>query len=148
MLQQIKLANWLLEVDVEKTREFYDKGIDVCDCLDCKNYVEACKQLDASLTFLFNELGINPSMPAHLSQFPTEEQMTKLYIGNYHLVGNLLAGEWSTSSDWNESNTIKRENFTFGFSRELEFVPEDYPRPVLQLDFEAAIPWVLAEDPD
>ncbi|WP_268921691.1 hypothetical protein [Metabacillus sediminilitoris] len=27
MLQQIRIANWLLEVDIDKTREFYSKDL-------------------------------------------------------------------------------------------------------------------------
>lgn len=148
MLQQIRLANWIVEVDIDKTREYYKKGIDVCSCLYCNNFVEACKHLDTSVAKLFNELGINPAMPAHLSQFPTEETMTKLYIGNYHLVGRVLEGVLSTSSNWNETNTIEIENFIFGFSEDLEFVPGSFPNPVLQLDFEAEIQWVLDEKLD
>jgi len=148
MLKQIRIANWLLEVDIDKTREFYNKGINVCSCLDCNNFVEACKHLDTSVANLFNELGINPAMPAHLSEFPTEETMTRLYIGNYHLVGKVLEGELSTLSNWNETNTTEIKNFIFGFSDDLEFVPGDFPNPVLQLDFEADIPWVIDEKPD
>lgn len=148
MLQQIIVANWFLEVDIDKTREFYNKCIDVCGCLDCNNFVEACKHLDTYVAKLFSDLGINPAIPAHLSQFPTEETMTRLYIGNYHLVGKVLEGELSTSSNWNETNTFEIKNFIFGFSVGLEFVPEGFPDPVLQLDFEAEIPWVLGEKPD
>ena len=148
MLQQIRLANWLLEVDIIKTPEFYKEGINVCSCLYCNNFVDACKHLDSSVADVFNKLGIDPAMPAHLSQFPTEETMTKLYIGNYHLVGRLLEGERSTSSNWNETNTIEIKNFIFGFSEDLEFVPGSFPNPVLQLEIEAEIQWVLDEKPD
>lgn len=99
MLQQIRIATWLLEVDIDKTREFYNKGINVCSCLECKKNVVACNHLDPSIAKLFNELGINPAMPAHLSQFPTEETMEKLYIGIYHLIGKVFEGELSTSSN-------------------------------------------------
>lgn len=53
MLQQIRIANWLLEVDIDKTREFYNKGIEVCSRLYCKNFVKACKHLDISVSNLF-----------------------------------------------------------------------------------------------
>lgn len=70
------------------------------------------------------------------------------YIGSYHLVGKLLEGNATTSDNWNETNTIKIEKFTFAFTNELEFLPEDFPVPALQLDFEVDIPWVLEEQPD
>lgn len=69
-------------------------------------------------------------------------------IGSYHLVGKLLKGELSTLSTWNDTNTSEIKHFIFGFSNELQFVPEGFSNPVLQLDFEADIPWVLDEKPD
>lgn len=63
MSQQIKIAKWLLEVDVEKTKAYCEKGIEVCDCLYCNNFVEVTKELDAGVLELFQKLGINPAMP-------------------------------------------------------------------------------------
>ncbi|MCZ2258441.1 hypothetical protein [Sporosarcina sp. G11-34] len=71
-----------------------------------------------------------------------------MYIGNYHLVGRVLTGELCTMSNWNDTNTVQIKNFTFGFSKELELVPNGFQNPVLQLDFEAHIPWVLDETSD
>ncbi|MGX9135062.1 hypothetical protein ACWV26_11940 [Rummeliibacillus sp. JY-2-4R] len=148
MLQQIRIEKWLLEVDLVKTREFYSKDIEVCNCLYCKNYVEASKFLNTSLSDIFNKLGVLATKPAELSEFPTEETGTRLYIGDYHIVGRVLDGELCTSSRFNEMNTFKVGNFTFGFSKHLEFVPEGFPHPVLQLSFVANIPWILSENPD
>jgi len=148
MLQQIRIGKWLIETDIEKTREFYKKDITVCTCLYCKNYVEACKYLKTSVLDVFTKLGINPTKPAHLSEFPTEEAGTRLYLGHYHLVGRVLEGELCTDTNFNEKNTIEVDNFTVGFSEDLEFVPEGFPNPVLQLSFEANIPWVQSENPD
>lgn len=125
MLQQIRIGKWIIEADIDKTREFYSKDIPVCNCLYCKNYVEACKNLKTSVSDVFTKLGIKPTIPAHLSDFPTEEAGTRLYLGNYHLVGRLLEGELCTNSNFNEKNTIEIDNFIVGFSEELEFVPED-----------------------
>lgn len=98
------------------------KDIEVCNCLYCKNYVEEFKFLKTSVSDIFNKLGIIPTKPAHLSEFPTEKAGTRLYIGDYHLVGRVLEGEMCTSSNFNEMNTFKIENFTFGFPKSLEFV--------------------------
>ncbi|WHY69617.1 hypothetical protein [Neobacillus sp. SuZ13] len=148
MLQQFRIEKWLIEADIDKTREFYSKDIPVCNCLYCKNYVEACKKLRLSVSIVFTKLGINPAKPAHLSEFPAEEARTRLYLGHYHLVGRVLQGELCTDTNFNEKNTIEIDNFTVGFSDNLEFVPEGFPNHVLQLSFDASIPWVLKENPD
>lgn len=72
----------------------------------------------------------------------------RLYIGSYHIVGKLVEGEYCKDSEWNDTNTAKVENFTFAFNKELMFVHDELWRPVLQLDFEARIPWVLNEKPE
>lgn len=148
MLQQIRIANWLLEVDVEKTREFFNEGTEVCNCLYCNNFVEACKQLDTSVASIFNRIGINPAIPGHLSDYPTMDDGIRKYIGNYHIVGRLLEGELCSTSNWNDTNTVQIKNFTLRLSKDLEFVPKGFPNPVLQLEFDANIPWVLDEKPD
>lgn len=146
MLQQIRIEKWLLEIDPIKTREFYSKDMDVCNCLYCLNYVESTKLLKTPISDIFNELGILPEKPAHLSDFPSEEVGTRIYMGDYHFVGRVLEGELCTVSNFNEMNTIQVENFTLGFTEELVFVPEEFPSPVLQLSFESNMPWVLKEN--
>ncbi|GGA74807.1 hypothetical protein [Ornithinibacillus halotolerans] len=147
-MKLIRLLNWSLEVDVGKTKEFYEKDIELCKCLYCKNYMEAVKYIDPSIIEVFTALGINPSKPSHLSEFGEMENGLRLYIGSYHLVGNLIEGEYCTDSDWTDTNTSIIGNFTFGLGKELVFVHDELPRPVLQLDFEARIYWVLNEKPE
>lgn len=147
MLQQVRIGKWLIEADVKKSRKFYNKEIELCNCIYCKNYIRACKHLKFSVLDLFNKLGIHPAKPAHLSEFPTDEDGIRLYIGGYFLVGRLLEGELCTDSNFHEINTFTVENFIFGFSKDIQFIPEGFPSPVLQLSFEAKIPWILEEKP-
>lgn len=144
-MKKIKLMKWLLEVDVNKTKEFYSKNIELCNCLYCENYMEACKHIDPAIIKLFTMLGINTLQPSHLSEFGEIQDGLRLYIGSYHIVGKLVEGEYCTDADWNDTNTAKIENFTFGLGKELMFVHDELLRPVLQLEFEARIPWVLSK---
>jgi hypothetical protein len=147
-VKQIRKLKWLLEVDVDKTKDFYSKEIELCSCLYCENYIEACKRIDPSIMAVLTMLGIIPSKPSHLSEFGEMEDGLRLYIGSYHLVGNLIEGEYCRDSEWNDTNTASIKNFTFGFNKELLFAPDELQPPVLQLDFEARIPWVLNEKPE
>lgn len=142
------MMNWLLEVDVDKTKGFYGKDIELCNCLYCENYMEACKHLDSPIIEVFTTLGVNPSKPSHLSEFGEMEDGLRLYHGSYHVVGKLVEGLYSTSSEWNDVNTAEVGKFTFAFEKDLMFVHDDFPYPVLQLEFEARIPWVLNEKPE
>ncbi|OAH53918.1 hypothetical protein AWH48_11665 [Domibacillus aminovorans] len=144
----IKIAKWLIEVNVDKIREFYNKDLKICNCLSCNNFVEACKYLKTPVLDVFKKLGINPAKPAHLSEFPTMKDGLRQYIRSYHFVGEVLEGEMSTNSNSNETNTFGIEHFSFGFSEEIEFLQEDFPSPVVQLDFDVYVSWVFNESPD
>ncbi|MEW9052495.1 MAG: hypothetical protein AB2392_15145 [Neobacillus sp.] len=147
-MDQIRLMNWVVEVDVKQTKDFYTNNMDQCDCLFCENYMEACKHLDPPLLKVFTTLGINPSKPSHLSEFGEVRDGLRLYVGSYHLVGKLVQGEYCTDSKWNDTTTAKLQNFTFAFGKDVKFLHDEFPHPVLQLDFEAQIPWVLNEKPE
>jgi len=147
-VKKIHLMKWVLEVDLQQTKEFYLKDLEMCSCLYCENYMEACRQIDSSTMEVFTMLGITPSKPSHLSEFGENEDGLRLYIGSYHVVGKLVEGEYCRDSEWNDTNTASMKNFTFGFKKELLFAPNELKTPVLQLDFEARIPWVLNEKPE
>lgn len=148
MNKKIELLKWMLEINLDKTRDLFCKNIETCHCLYCENYIEASKFFEPAVMEVFHALGINASKPSHLSEFGEIENGLYLYMGSYHLVGKLIEGEYCTDSKWKDNNTARVENFTFGFNQELTFVHDDFPKPVLQLDFEARIPWVLSEKPE
>lgn len=148
MLQKIRIEKWLIEIDIDRTREFYNKDMEFCNCLYCKNYLDATKFFKPTVNDVFEKFGINPVKPAHLSQFPSEIKSRHLYLGHYYFVGRVLEGELCSNSNYTRLNTIEIENFIYGFSEELEFLPEGLPDPVLQISFEANIPWVLKENPE
>ncbi|WP_183041179.1 hypothetical protein [Salipaludibacillus neizhouensis] len=70
----INLMKWMVEVDINKTKNFYSKDIEFCDCLYCENYMEASKHVDSSVLEIFVALGIAPSKPSHLSEFGEMEK--------------------------------------------------------------------------
>ncbi len=139
---------WILEIDVEKTNKFYKTDIEVCDCLYCCNYAEAVKSADASVTSFFAELGIIPEKPAEVSEFAMENAELHHYIGFYHIVGKVLKGNTCTMSDWQDHHTCQLGPFEFCLAQEAEQVQANFPEPILQLNFEVFLPWVLEEYPD
>ena len=66
-----------------------------------------------------------------------------LYMGFYHLVGEIVKKPNEDVEKWNDSNIIKIDNVNFIFSEELDLVPEKFPQPVIQLEFEVILPWLL-----
>lgn len=146
-MKKVKLADWVLEVDVEKTLDFNQNKLEVCDCLDCQNFAAVILQKHPLLREKLLEVGIEAATPNHVSYFPGNKDGQQLAIGNYHFSGTLLEGEWSTMEDWNDANTAWVDGMQIGLSTEMELLPDDFPEPVIQVNFELDMPWV-AEEPE
>lgn len=104
--------------------------------------------MDIQISNLLLSLGIDPAKPNHLSDLGEAEDGLRLYMGSYHFVGELLAGPSADTQEWNDANTTAIENITFTMNHKLSFVDEAMPKPILQLDFETKIPWVLTDKPE
>lgn len=141
-MKTIKLIKWTIEVDLKRTVEHYSQDTELCECLYCENYRCVCNSMDSTIVEVFASLGIDPAKPSRLSEFGEIEDGLRLYIANYYIAGKLIEGEYCSDSQWNDSNTARIGNFTFGFREDAE---ETYP--ALYLEVEAQIPWVLNMKP-
>jgi hypothetical protein len=149
MIQMI-FNDWVIEVDKEATKNYYDnhKVEDDCSCLYCDNYRAYCGKLTPELLNFFGQLGIDPKKEGEFMDLDTGDDKLRPFLGMYHIVGRIVSGPDNTDRDWNELNLIKIQNYKFGFNREIYCLPEDFPEPVIQLDFSATIPWVLERKPE
>ncbi len=140
-----------LEVDVEATRAYYAAHplpAVTCDCAGCRNFVKAVGSLPQPVRDFFDQLGLDPEKPHELCYYDGTPE-TLCGDGWYHLVGRILEGD---------SEPQGREVFPFGwyalaegdsvaFKTGCEHLPEDFPRPCFQMEFDHVLPWVL-EEPD
>lgn len=146
-MKKVKLATWVLDVDVDKTLDYNRNKLEVCDCLYCQNFSAVIQQKHPLLREQLLALGIEAATPNHVSYFDREDSR-QLAIGNYHFSGNLLEGEWSTLEDWSDANSTWVDGMQIGLSTEMELLPDDFPMPAVQVNFELDMPWVLAEEPE
>lgn len=149
-MQRLTFEKWIIEVDPIKTYWFYEQQFSAkesCNCLYCRNYYEACKLFSKEVKDFFNSMGLEPCKAAEVYEMGRNEDGTYLYGGFYHVVGNLVSvnnvGQDSRKGTLN-LETLK-EDFKFGFTTHLVLVPEEFPQPVLQLEINTNIPWVLNE---
>ncbi|WP_148927494.1 hypothetical protein [Paenibacillus methanolicus] len=146
MTKRIVITDWEIEVDYSKTKEYYSnhKIDDDCTCTSCMNYRFNCKQFSNELLEFFEGLGIDPSKEGEFMDFGVSKEGSVIYMGFYHLVGRILDGPDYVDDKWEELNLFKINEFEFGFSSlELRCVPDDFPDPVIQLEFKAILPWLL-----
>ena len=158
---RLAFGQFILDVDVERTRAYYhsqETGIG-CDCSGCRNYERAAEAFSEKLRDFFRTLGIDPGKPAEVYVSYTRADGTLLYGGFYHLCGTLLQGKggWQAvyAGPKNKTSVWKRETcysvtdrFFIAFTEDIVLLEDGFPTPVLQMEIDASLPWMLEEEND
>jgi hypothetical protein len=149
---QRTVARWLIDHDPDETRRCYAQlpvGTD-CTCNQCRNFDAAVgRTFPTEFISLLDALGADPAKPAELCHWCRELSGLYLTGGWFHFVGAIVAGE--DVMQWVDgTGTFHFEELVsgleFGFSARLVLVPEVFVgRPLVQLEFQTRVPWVLAE---
>ena len=148
-----QFGEYKIDVDVEKTRQFYDRAKTVsegCQCDGCLNFERAVDKLPQNIRDFFSALGVDMKKICECYVYCAKDENTLYYGGFCHICGTLLSGKsaWKPTSDstacWDEKATYPLSpNFGISFSNRIDMPEPDFPLPVIQLDFDADIPWVL-----
>ena len=107
-----QFGEYKIDVDVEKTRQFYDRAKTVsegCQCDGCLNFERAVDKLPQNIRDFFSALGVDMKKICECYVYPLSP------------------------------------NFGVSFSDRIDMPEPDFPLPVIQLDFDADIPWVLGK---
>jgi hypothetical protein len=150
-MKEIRIKDWLLKVNVEQTARIYAQlptFTESCGCLYCRNYTEVATHFSMELHSFFQSLGIDPTKcSGEIMEFCRLENGMHLYGGWYHLVGEIMDGPdcMVPPGNWGKINLIKIDTFEMGFTNKLQLVSSHFPESVVQLEFQAEIPWVLAD---
>ncbi|MDQ3929314.1 MAG: hypothetical protein M3328_09220 [Chloroflexota bacterium] len=146
MMKRLEVLDWVIEVDVDATRAAYNALPAIsCTCLYCRNYVAASSHLAPEFLHLCDTLGLDPVKAAEVYELCRNRDGTHLYGGFYHLVARILQGADSSLAPAGRAYARLAEHYAAGFTEDVVLVPAGFPEPVLQLEFDARIPWVLEE---
>lgn len=139
----ISIGHFQLEIDVAKTRGFYQTqpyASQKCDCASCRNYAKAVAILPATVKNLFASLGVNIHQQAEAMIPYRLEDGQLMYSAFYHLVGEIIS-----CVKPHESANIA-DDVSVWFSAECDLVPEGFPPPIVQMFVDAKLPWLLDEE--
>lgn len=81
-MERMKIGDWILEVDVERTRDFYQEYHQItegCYCLFCKNFVTAVELIPKPVLDFFQSLGIDPTKEGEVSEYCENKDGTHLW---------------------------------------------------------------------
>ena len=148
------VARWLIDHDPDATRRCFAQlpvGTG-CTCNQCRNFERAAgRNFPSEFLAVLEVLGVDQSKPAELCHYCREPSGLYLTGGWFHFVGSILAGE--DAMHWeNNIGTFRFEKLVsgleFGFTARLAIVHEVFGGlPLVQLEFQTHVPWVLAEPP-
>ena len=152
-----RFSNFVLDVDVDRTRAFYaredvETTSEKCVCAGCRNYDKAILQAPAAVLAFLESLGIDPRKPAEAFDVMggLDENGNVWYNGFYHVCGTRLEGEdaWVHTSENSMHLDGDRmyavdEAFKVSFEEQVVLLHEGFPTPVLQMEIDARLPWVL-----
>ncbi len=139
MLTQEKILDWEIKFDKELTAQAYLVLPGQCDCAYCRNFLIAFQGLSPEFVTLLHKFGIDPAQPAEIVHYNANQDGTHHYGWWYHLVGQIISGT--------ESLVDFAQGMQVEFRSKDELAPQDFPPPIVQVEFFANLPWVLEEKP-
>lgn len=137
-MEMVLISEWVLAVDIEETKEAYKKMTYACVSDECKNFYVACRTLDQVVLDFAQELAIDLSKPSQLSSHRLEGDGKVMYSGQYHVIGNVEAGEMDA---WD----VIVGQHCFSLTAEHTHIPSVMKNPTIEISFEVVLPWVLEE---
>ncbi|MBQ8409206.1 MAG: hypothetical protein IJY39_10130 [Clostridia bacterium] len=147
-------GDFRVDVDVERTKEFYinygKTVIDDCGCKSCQNYYKTIMGASEKVLNFFDSLGIDPQKSPEATWWETNENGIAYYTAVFHVVGTVIrsvdlykpnggGGLVSVPENLYEVD----ENFKVGFTSEVVLLEKDFPKPCIQLEIDAHLPWVI-----
>ena len=149
----LQFGRYKLDVDVEKTKKFYETAerlSEGCSCDGCRNFEQAVDILPRPVTEFFAMLGIDPKRICECTAFSRKTNNALFYQGFCHACGTVLEGEsaWKRRSDggsvWDDKLTYPvSEDFHVSFRNNTVLLEESFPLPACEMAFTATVPWVL-----
>jgi hypothetical protein len=152
---RIVFARWELECDPAVTRELYravkSGAPEACGCAPCRNFAAARNQAyPKKVLRLFDDLGIAPDREAEIYHTHRISPGRHHYGGWFHFVGRLVGGPDAETqvmpNAWKLDLEIVEGEFRLGFTNRIGLLRSSFRgQPIVQLEFDATLPWLLSE---
>lgn len=148
-----KFGQYKVDINIEKTRYFYNNAqlvSDGCTCDGCENFEKAVSLLPKTVTAFFAALGIDMRKICESYVNCVNNDETLLYGGFYHVCGTVSGGSDScapAASDGEDDLTFPvSDDMHISFRESCDLLEKGFPLPVIQLEISANIPWVLEKE--
>jgi predicted enzyme related to lactoylglutathione lyase len=144
-----KFGRYVVDVDVEKTKAFYDSAFslptnEVCSCVRCQRFPKAILSSSEGVLAFFHSLGIHPAKAGEVFGVSNENEYANHYSGWYHVVGTIVEGRLTDGmmDDTNAFMPDGNTNFQVWFEDDpnrMGWIEKNFPHPVLEISFSAVL---------
>lgn len=155
-VEPVPFRAWRLRCDPAATRRALVGCVgspERCGCLHCRNFAAARHVIYPPVARqLFERLGLDAACESEIVYGGPDTHGLHVYGGWFHFVGVLEAGPDALGPKGPGPHPIVleviTERFKLGYTTHLGLVPASFgAAPVVQLEFEASVPWVLDVPP-
>ena len=136
-----QLGRYTVDVDVEKTKDFYSSDFSVasneaCSCDCCQHFPDEIMSCSSVVVDFLNNLGIDPRKPGEV--FGEKYSCS----GWYHVVGTLLSGRvdgliCDSSNAFIPDKTVDFMVWFDDDSKRMGWIEDNFPNPILEMSFSA-----------
>lgn len=150
-----ELGNYILDIDVERTKSFYEYAetiTDGCDCQGCRNYAAWAATLSEEPKYKLESMGIQLDKTPEVYANCSNGDGSLLYGGFYHLCGRIVRGKdpWRQVTENGKALDDDvfvsiTDNYQVAFTEDISLLEKGFPTPVIQMEIIANIPFVLQE---
>jgi len=150
----LRFGGFVLDVDTDKTRAFYNGKYAPttsrqCKCPGCQNYDKAIMTAPASVLDFLREFGIDPQKPGEVFVLGEENFKygeTLYYGGWYHVVGIIIRRpEEKKTPDYTPDPSFP---FSVSFVDDrirMGWVNSKMPTPIFEIGIDAHLPYVIED---
>lgn len=85
----IKKDEYVFEVDVQRTREYYERH-SLCECVCCRNYYAQVKERLPELDSFLSELGVDVSRPDEAMSIENDDSIDYISV-DYTVCGSVIS---------------------------------------------------------
>jgi hypothetical protein len=141
---RVSLSDYVLDVDVEKTRSTYcminKGGAESCGCSYCRNYLSALPNaLPKEILQFFAETGIDPRKDAEVYEHGEISPGVRSYGGEYCFWGSIVSEP--------KTERVLEQDFRLAFTAPSPLAQDEFrSEGALCLCLTGNIPWVLTDE--
>ena len=151
----IQFRDWTFEVDKQTTERAYkaveSSAAQECGCVYCQNFLLQQETIyPLEVIQFFESVGIDYHKESDASEYGELDKGLRIYISNFHFAGRIKTGESSAlalpAGGYQLKLTPISERVKIGFwpNNELSYFPSE--TPLVQIELEVQLPWLLDTD--